>query len=156
MKLDTLSAGGVSALIWLAAFPSIALDKVPDKTDFAILAICHVEQYAEVPEGGQHITIESGMGDGGFPVATADRSAQQWFNYGVKLYHAFYHDDAKRAFDKAVAADPHCAMCLWAQALSRGPTMNFDVSDDDIKSGLEIARQAQAAATDGGQAIECY
>jgi tetratricopeptide (TPR) repeat protein len=146
MKLDTLSAVGSSALIWLVAFPTIALDKVPDKTDFAILSICHVEQYVEVPEGDQHITIESGMGDGGFPVATTSRPAQQWFNYGVKLYHAFYHGDAKQAFDKAVTADPHCSMCLWAQALSRGPTMNFDVSDNDTKSGLEIARKAQAEA----------
>jgi len=146
MKLDTLIAGGASALVWLAAFPTIALDKVPDKTDFAILSICHVEQYVEAPLGNQRITIESGMGDGGFPVATKSRLAQQWFNYGVKLYHAFYHGDAKQAFDKAVAADPDCSMCLWAQALSRGPTMNFDVSDDDIKSGLAIAYQAQAAA----------
>ncbi len=146
MKLDTLSAVAASGLIWLVAIPTIASDKVPDKTDFAIFAICHVEQYAEVPEGNQHITIESGMGDGGFSVATTNGSAQQWFNYGVKLYHAFYHGDAKQAFDKAVAVDPRCAMCLWAQALSRGPTMNFDVSNDDIKAGLEIARQAQASA----------
>jgi tetratricopeptide (TPR) repeat protein len=146
MKQDTLCAVAVSSLVWLAAFPTIAVDKTEDKTDFAVFNICRVEQHVEVPEGRQHITIESGMGDGGFSVATTSHSAQQWFNYGIKLYHAFYHGDAKQAFDKAVAADPHCSMCLWAQALSRGPTMNFDVSDDDLKSGLEFARQAQASA----------
>ena len=46
------------------------------------------------------------MGDGGFPIATANPKAQAWFNYGMKMFHAFYHDDAKLAFDKAVAADP--------------------------------------------------
>jgi hypothetical protein len=69
-----------------------------------------------------------------------------WFDYGVKLFHAFYHDDAKRAFDKAVAADPGCAMCLWGQALSHGPTANFDVSDDELKTALDDAQKAQAAA----------
>jgi len=146
MKPDTLSAVAASSLVWLLAFPTIAMDKVADKTDFAIFNICRVEQHVEVPEGRQRITIESGMGDGGFAIATTRRPAQQWFNYGIKLYHAFYHGDASQAFDKAVAADPHCAMCLWAQALSRGPTMNFDVDDGDLKTGLEIARQAQAAA----------
>ncbi|MBV9550305.1 MAG: hypothetical protein JO256_11610 [Alphaproteobacteria bacterium] len=146
MKPDTLSAAGAASLVWLLAFPAIAIDKVADKTDFAIFNICRVEQHVEPAPGRQHLTIESGMGDGGFAVATTSRPAQQWFNYGIKLYHAFYHDDAKAAFDKAVAADPKCAMCLWAQALSRGPTMNFDVEDWDLKAGLEIARKAQAAA----------
>ena len=146
MKPDTLSAVAATSLVWLVAFPTVAIDKIADKTDFAVFNICRVEQHVEVPEGRRRLTIQTGMGDGGFAVATTSRLAQQWFNYGVKLYHAFYHGDAKTAFDKAVAADPHCALCLWAQALSRGPTMNFDVDDGDLKAGLEIARQAQAAA----------
>jgi len=153
MKPDTLSAALASALVWLLAFPAVAIDKIADKTDFAIFNICRVEQHVEVPEGRRRITIESGMGDGGFAVATASRPAQQWFNYGIKLYHAFYHDDAKQAFDKAVAADPRCAMCLWAQALSRGPTMNFDVDEADLKAALAIARRAQGAAHTGREKI---
>ena len=65
------------------------------------------------------------------------------------MFHAFYHDDAKRAFDKAVERDPHCSMCLWGQALSRGSTQNYDVNADEQKSALDYARKAQdAAATD--------
>jgi tetratricopeptide (TPR) repeat protein len=146
MKRDSVLAVGASALIWLMAFPTVAVDKGSDKTDFAIFAICRVEQHVEVPGGSRRITIESGMGDGGFPVATTSRSAQQWFNYGITLFHAFYHDDVKLAFDKSVAADPGCAMCLWGQALSRGPTANYDVSDEDLKSGLGVARKSLAAA----------
>jgi len=146
MKRDTLFAVAASTLVWLVAFPTIAADKEADKTDLAIFAICRVEQRAEVPGRRQHIAIESGIGDGGFPIATTSRSAQQWFNYGIKLFHAFYHGDVKQAFDNAVAADPRCSMCLWGQALSRGPTANFDVSDENLKSGLDIARKAFAAA----------
>jgi tetratricopeptide (TPR) repeat protein len=146
MKLDTLSALAASALVWLVAFPTIAVDKEADKTDFAIFSICRVEQHAEIAPGHQTISIETGMGSGGFSIATTSPSAQQWFDYGIKLFHAFYHDDAKRAFDKAVAADPHCAMCLWGQALSHGPTANFDVSDDELKTALDDAKKAQVAA----------
>lgn len=146
MKPDTLSAIAASVLVWLVAFPTLAVDKEADKTDFAIFSICRVEQHGEIAGGHQTITIESGMGDGGFAIATTSPSAQRWFDYGVKLFHAFYHDDAKRAFDKAVAADPGCAMCLWGQALSHGPTANFDVSDDELKTALDDAQRAQRAA----------
>jgi tetratricopeptide (TPR) repeat protein len=146
MKPDTLSAIAASALVWLLAFPTIAADKEADKTDFAIFSICRVEQHAGIAAGHQTISIESGMGDGGFAIATASPSAQRWFDYGIKLFHAFYHDDAKRAFDRAVAADPRCAMCLWGQALSHGPTANFDVSDDELKTALDDAQKAKRAA----------
>ncbi|HVW75186.1 MAG TPA: hypothetical protein VHC39_16230 [Rhizomicrobium sp.] len=146
MKLDTLSAVAASALVWLLACPTLAVDKEENKTDFAIFSICRVEAHVTAPGGGPHITIEDGMGTGGFPIATASPVAQRWFDYGIKLFHAFYHDDAKRAFDRAAAADPHCAMCLWGQALSHGPTANFDVSDDELKTALADARKAQSAA----------
>ena len=146
MKPDTLCAVAASALVWLLAFPTIAINKVADKTDFAIFSICRAEQHADIAGGTPKITIESGMGDGGFRIATTSPSAQRWFDYGIKLFHAFYHEDARQAFDNAVAADPTCAMCLWGQALSRGPTQNFDAADDDLKAGQEFARKAQAAA----------
>ncbi len=146
MKPDTLWAVAASALVWLLAFPTIAVNRIADKTDFAIFSICRAEQHADIAGGTPKITIESGMGDGGFRIATTSRPAQQWFNYGIKLFHAFYHEDARQAFDNAVAADPACALCLWGQALSRGPTQNFDASDEDLKAGLEIARKAETAA----------
>ena len=142
MRLDALVALAAATLVWLVAFPTHAANKLDD----AIFAICRAESHVETTGGSPIISIETGMGDGGFPIATANKPSQEWFNYGIKLYHAFYHDDAKLAFDKAVAADPNCAMCLWGQALSRGPVMNFDVEDADIKAGLEIAKRAQAGA----------
>jgi tetratricopeptide (TPR) repeat protein len=145
MKLETLGALAGAALVWLVAFPTQAADKLDD----AVFAICRAESHVETTGGKPTVSIEAGIGDGGFPIATATASAQQWFNYGITLYHAFYHEDAKLAFDKAVAFDPNCSMCLWGQALSRGPVMNFDVDDADIKAGLEIAKHAQAVAHTG-------
>jgi tetratricopeptide (TPR) repeat protein len=142
MKPHALGAIGLATLVWLVASPTESATRLDD----AIFAICRAEAHVDTTGSVPTVSIESGMGDGGFAIATASRPAQAWFDYGIKLYHAFYHEDAKRAFDKAVAADPDCAMCLWGQALSRGPVMNFDVDEADIKAGLEIARRAQAVA----------
>ena len=87
-----------------------------------------------------------------FPSPPRNPKAQAWFDYGIKMFHAFYHDDARRAFDNAVAADPDCAMCLWGQALSRGAVLNFDAEEADFKAALEIgkARAGQARARGTG------
>jgi tetratricopeptide (TPR) repeat protein len=149
-KRGTLCA--FAGAIWLLALPTTAADEpfagksFADKSFGAVFAICRVEARAEPHDANRTIFIQAGMGDGGFPISTVKPKAQAWFNYGLKMFHAFYHDDARRAFDNAVAADPHCALCLWGQALSRGPTMNFDAQADDLKVGLEMARSAQGQA----------
>src|SRR5690349_2266533 len=154
MKLDAIAACAGATLTWLVALPSHAAndsgaytDKSFGEKSFAALsAICRVEARAEPQDADRTIFVETGMGDGGFPIATAVPAAQQWFNYGLKMFHAFYHDDAKRAFDNAVAADPHCALCVWGQALSRGAMMNYDAEEKDFQSGLAMAKRAQALA----------
>jgi tetratricopeptide (TPR) repeat protein len=152
MRLETLGALAGAALVWLAAFPSHAA--YPPQADLsygdrslkAFAAICRVEARAETKDPNRTIFIETGMGDGGFPISTASRKAQAWFDYGLKMFHAFYHGDARLAFDNAVAADPKCAMCLWGQALSRGAVLNFDAEETDFKAALEMAKRAEALA----------
>ncbi|HTC82855.1 MAG TPA: hypothetical protein VK683_00815 [Rhizomicrobium sp.] len=152
MRPDTIGALAGATFVWLVALPTQAANQshtdqsYGDKSLGAVFAICRVEARAEPHDANRTILIQTGMGDGGFPIATVDPKAQQWFNYGIKMFHAFYHDDARRAFDNAVAADPHCALCLWGQALSRGAVMNFDAEEADFKSALEIAKRAQAQA----------
>jgi hypothetical protein len=88
------------------------------------------------------------MGSGGFTIPTSSPEAQLWFDYGIKLYHGFYHEEAKKAFDRAFAADPKCAMCAWGQALAHGPTMNYDVEADEIAKGRVFADTAAKLAGD--------
>jgi tetratricopeptide (TPR) repeat protein len=150
MRRNTPGALAGITVVWLAACIDVPQAQLPtaaeSKLEHAVFAICRAESHLESTGDSPTVSIEPGMGDGGFPIATTARPAQEWFNYGIKLYHAFYHEDAKLAFDKAVAFDPNCALCLWGQALSHGPVMNFDVDEADTKAGLEIARHAQAVA----------
>ena len=81
MKPDSLSALSASAFLWLVAFPSLAVDKEESPTDFAIFSICKVEAHV-APGGGPNITIESGMGDGGFRIATTSSSRSEAIDLG--------------------------------------------------------------------------
>lgn len=141
-----------ATLAWLVALPSQAANQsaadisFADKSFAAFSAICRVEARADPTEAKRTIFIQTGMGDGGFPISTVNPKAQQWFNYGLKMFHAFYHDDARLAFDNAVAADPRCALCLWGQALSRGAVLNFDAEEADFNAALGMAKRAQAQA----------
>jgi hypothetical protein len=67
------------------------------------------------------------MGTGRFRVDTTNREAQAWFDYGVKLYHAFNHEEAKQAFAKAAALDP-----MRTLRLGRGPVAWSDAQLHDL------------------------
>ena len=120
-----------------------------DASSVSVGHICRAEQVYASSKGPRKIEFMTGVGTGGFAVRTTSPEAQRWFDFGIQLYHAFYHEDGRLAFDKAVAADPGCAMCRWGQALSRGPTQNFDVEAADMKTALGMAQEAlKAAKTD--------
>jgi hypothetical protein len=134
----------VGALAAFAALlPTAGSD--PRPTWLGIGYICGAEQRqpAQTP---RRLVMASGMGSGGFSARAGTAEAQDWLAYGLKLYHAFYHDDAKVAFARAVELDPHCALCAWGQALGLGPTLNYGISEEETAKALAVARRAAALA----------
>jgi tetratricopeptide (TPR) repeat protein len=91
----------------------------------------------------------SGYGTGGFVIATKNPKAQAFFNNGMQLSHAFAHDDAAAAFQEAERLDPACAMCVWGEAWSRGPTINYTVNDAKQKELAVLAAKAAELARNG-------
>ena len=59
------------------------------------------------------------------PVTTQSQEAQLWFNRGLIWTYAFFHEEALACFDKAIAADPDCAMAHWGRAYATGPNYNM-------------------------------
>jgi tetratricopeptide (TPR) repeat protein len=90
-----------------------------------------------------------GFGTGGFPVRTKAPQAQRWFDYGMKLAHAFNHQPAIDAFAEGSRVDPNCAMCAWGEAWAMGPTINYDVDDKARARAAELAAKAAVLAEDG-------
>lgn len=85
-----------------------------------------------------------GFGTGGFAIATTNPEAQRWFDHGVRLRWAFEHSESVRAFRKARALDPDCAMCAWGEAWAMGPNLNGGGGGEEVaKAALKIARDAR-------------
>lgn len=138
MRLAAFALTGALIVLVPAASSAPAADPVAT----AIASICTASAY-KPSEGKRAITMQPGMGTGGFAIS-ANKDAQAWFDYGLKLYHGFYHQDAKAAFAKAAEADPNCAMCVWGQALAEGPTQNYNINDRQRADALAFAKKAQS------------
>ena len=78
-------------------------------------------------------------------VTAASPEAVLWFNRGLIWTYGFHHEEAIRCFEKALAADPNCAMAWWGIAYATGPYYNkpWDwFADDERAKALKLCYQA--------------
>ena len=106
---------------------------------------CH----AEPPPNDTPVAtaLLEGYGTGGFPIKTTSPEAQQYFNNGMQLAHAFAHKASAAAFRRAEQLDPSCAMCVWGEAWTRGPSINFSINAADQSKLLKLAEKAARLAS---------
>jgi len=99
------------------------------------------------------VPLYDDLGDYHREVATSDPLAQRYFDQGLRLYYAFNHAEAIRAFREAQRLDPQCVMCWWGEALSWGPNINAPM---DSASGVAAyeAVQRGLAVRDHGTPME--
>ncbi|MDX3530682.1 hypothetical protein P1P75_30805 [Streptomyces sp. ID05-39B] len=84
-------------------------------------------------------------------VTTSSAEAQRWFDRGLVWSYAFHHEEAVACFERAVRADPDCAMAHWGIAYALGPNYNkpwefFD--DQDLAQTVERTHAAVELAHD--------
>jgi tetratricopeptide (TPR) repeat protein len=106
--------------------------------------ICHAESKDDPAPPAK--ALLTGYGTGGFVIRTTSAEAQAYFDNGMQLAHAFAHKAATSAFKRTEQLDPTCAMCVWGEAWSRGPTINYPI---DKKKQVEAAALADRAAVLG-------
>ncbi|RFB78494.1 hypothetical protein [Methylovirgula sp. 4M-Z18] len=58
-------------------------------------------------------------------ITTQSAEAQRWFDIGLNWCYGFNHDEGIKCFERALAADPDCAMALWGIAYAAGPYYNL-------------------------------
>lgn len=58
------------------------------------------------------------------PVTTASADAQLWFDRGLVWTYGYNHEEAIACFERALEADPDCAMAHWGIAYAIGPNYN--------------------------------
>jgi tetratricopeptide (TPR) repeat protein len=99
-------------------------------------------------------TLLAGYGKGGFPITTGVPRAQAFFDNGMQLGAAFAHKASIAAFGEAVRLAPDCAMCLWGEAWSSGPTINYPVDQATRGRLAAMTARAGALAATGGTPLE--
>ncbi|WP_244306910.1 tetratricopeptide repeat protein [Azotobacter salinestris] len=73
---------------------------------------------------GTAVPLYDNLGNHHYGITTGVPLAQRYFDQGLRLYYAFNHQEATRAFEQAARLDPECAMCYWGIALAHGPNIN--------------------------------
>ncbi len=58
-------------------------------------------------------------------ITTTSVEAQRWFDRGLNWVYAYNHGEAVECFQKAIEADPSCAMARWGVAYAFGPNYNL-------------------------------
>ncbi|HET7716729.1 MAG TPA: tetratricopeptide repeat protein [Bauldia sp.] len=97
-------------------------------------------------DGSSRPPLYTGLGDGSYPVTTANAEAQAYFDQGLKLAWAFNHAEARRAFLEAQRLDPNCAMCFWGEAFVLGQNINDGMRPEAIAPAHAALSRALALA----------
>jgi len=88
------------------------------------------------------VPLFDNLGTHHYDITTSVPIAQRYFDQGLRLYYAFNHAEAIRAFEEATRQDPDCAMCYWGIALAYGPNINLPM---DRAAGLAAYAALQKA-----------
>lgn len=92
------------------------------------------------------VPLLSGLGDWHRRIPTRVALAQRYFDQGLRLYYAFNHAEAVRAFREAERLDPDCAMCAWGEAMALGPNINAPMDSAAEARARIAARRARSLA----------
>jgi tetratricopeptide (TPR) repeat protein len=80
--------------------------------------------------GADSVPLYTDLGDHHYPISTDEPLVQDYFDQGLRLYYAFNHAEAIRAFREGIRRDPDCAMCHWGVAMALGPNINAPMGPD--------------------------
>jgi len=97
------------------------------------------EQVPDVP-------LYENLGSHTYAISTDVPAAQQYFDQGLRLYYAFNHAEAIRAFRAAAALDGRCAMCYWGEAAAWGPNINLPMDSASGAAAYAAIQRAQELA----------
>lgn len=95
-----------------------------------------------VAASAQSVPLYDDLGDYHYEISTNNPLAQQYFDQGVRLYYAFNHAEAIRAFKEAQRLDSTCAICWWGEALSYGPNINLPMDQPSGQAAYAAIQQA--------------
>lgn len=94
------------------------------------------------------------LGKVSFPIPSCAAGQQASFERGVALLHSFWYEVADEQFKAVAAADPHCAMAYWGEAMSLYRQLWDRPSAADVKQGWELSQKALSIGARTGRERE--
>lgn len=92
------------------------------------------------------VPLYDNLGDHHYTITTDNPMVQRYFDQGLRLYYAFNHAEAIRAFREAARLDPGCAMCYWGESVSLGPNINMPMAPEAGAAAFAAIEKALEAA----------
>lgn len=92
------------------------------------------------------------LGAYSWSITPSCKAAQIWFDRGLAWVYGYNHEEAIVCFERAVQADPNCAMAYWGIAYAAGPNYNrwwFTFTPQERKAALSQAHDALSRARSG-------
>jgi tetratricopeptide (TPR) repeat protein len=120
-------------------------------TAFKAMQLALVSPAAAGADDPAHPPLWDGLGTLSYPIKTDNELAQRYFDQGLRLAYAFNHPEAIRAFKKAQALDPGCAMCFWGEAFALGANINAAMDDSAVQPAFVAMTNAKARAANASE-----
>lgn len=133
MSLSNLTKLLPCAFALALAMPAAAHEPQAKKGDATV----------EAPAAARAPLYEN-LGRHHYPITATAPLVQRYFDQGFRLYYAFNHQEAIRAFDEAARLDPQCAMCYWGIALAHGPNINAPMENPAALAAYAAIQRALA------------
>ncbi len=123
--------------------------QVPVKRELAGMNFikCTVAKFMldEVDSTKQIAPLFENLGSLTYKISTTQKSAQVYFNQGLRLTYAFNHAEAHRSFMEAARLDPDAPMTFWGQAYALGPNINDPLPERErIEKALTALEKAKS------------
>ena len=99
--------------------------------------------------GVEEVPLHFDVGAVHMEITTSSPEAQVWFDRGLGLAYGFNHEEAIACFQRALEADPDCAMCYWGQAYAHGPNYNNTEMTPEASQAAQDAIQMAVANANG-------
>jgi tetratricopeptide (TPR) repeat protein len=128
--------------------------RIPISLSLLLLTVLATDVRAQTTH--ESVPLYTTLGEHRYAITTANPLAQRYFDQGLRLYYAFNHAEAIRAFEQAVRLDPDCAMCHWGIALALGPNINAPMdpaSGPRAYDAVQKALQREGAASEPERAL---
>jgi len=103
----------------------------------------HPSMPARAADAARGVPLFDDLGTFHRAISSKSKTAQKYFDQGMRFLYGFNHDEAERSFREAARLDPACAICWWGVAVVLGPNINLPIDPERNAKAVEAVVKAK-------------